>query len=278
MEMQLDVSVDYALVNLKVPDEPAKLTCFLLPAREGMPQQMEKPMVIVCPGGGYAYKSVREAEPIAMKFLAAGMHAAVLQYSTEPSRYPTAALELAWCVQQCRRNAAQWHIRPDAIYVAGFSAGGHLACTLGTTWDDPMYAHVLGSDVSVRPDAQILGYPVVTLGEYAHAGSRENLLGPDACEEMIRALSLENRVTENTVPTFLWHTLEDGSVPAENSLQYACALRRHGVPFELHLYEKGCHGLATCDEITATKPEQIVPDNAGWMDMALRFLRRRLQA
>jgi len=275
MQLELNVSVEYEKAGVPAPKTPAKLTCFLLPASEGLPEQMEKPIVIVCPGGGYAYKSVREAEPIAMKFLAAGMHAAVLQYSTEPSRYPTAALELAWAVQQCRRNAAQWHVRPDCVYVAGFSAGGHLACTLGTTWEDAVYADVLGADVSVRPDAQVLGYPVVTLGEFAHVGSRVNLLGEDASEEDIWALSLENRVNEHTVPTFLWHTLADASVPVENSLQYACALRRAGVPFELHLYEQGSHGLATCDAITATKPEQIVPDNAGWIDLAIRFLRRR---
>ena len=232
-------------------------------------------MVIICPGGGYRYKSVREAEPIAMRFLAAGMHAAVLLYSTEPSPYPTAALELAWCVQQCRANAREWHILPDAVYVAGFSAGGHVACTLSTLWQEDVFARALDDAASVRPDGQILSYPVVTLGEYAHVGSRENLLGINASQEAIDALSLEKRVTKDTAPAFIWHTVEDGSVPVENSMQYAMALRRAGVPFELHLYERGGHGLAACDATTATKPEQIQPDNAGWLDLAIRFIRRR---
>ena len=275
MQLELNVSPDYAKAGVSAPKEPAKLTLYLLKAQADMPAQMERPMVIICPGGGYRYKSVREAEPIAMRFLAAGMHAAVLLYSTEPSPYPTAALELAWCVQQCRANAAQWHILPDAVYVAGFSAGGHVACTLSTLWQEDVFARALGDAASVCPDGQILSYPVVTLGEFAHVGSRENLLGINASQEAIDALSLEKRVTKDTAPAFIWHTVEDGSVPVENSMQYAMALRRAGVPFELHLYERGGHGLAACDETTSTKPEQIVPDNAGWLDLAIRFIRRR---
>ena len=277
MQLELNVTPDYAKAGVPAPDKPAALSLYLLKAQADMPAQMEKPMVIICPGGGYRYKSVREAEPIAMRFLAAGMHAAVLQYSTEPSRYPTAVLELAWCVRQCRENAAQWHIRPNAVYVAGFSAGGHVACTLSTLWQEELFGRVLGDGASIRPDGQILSYPVVTMGEFAHAGSRENLLGADAPQEMIEALSLEKRVTADTAPAFIWHTVEDGSVPVENSMQYAMALRRSGVPFELHLYERGGHGLAACDATTATKPEQIVPDNAGWFDLAIRFIRRRVQ-
>jgi len=277
MQLELNVTPDYAKAGLPAPAKPATLSLYLLTAQADMPAQMERPMVVICPGGGYRYKSVREAEPIAMRFLAAGMHAAVLQYSTEPSRYPTAALELAWCVRQCRVNAAKWHILPDAVFVAGFSAGGHVACTLSTLWQEDVFAHVLGGDVPLRPDGQILSYPVVTMGEFAHAGSRENLLGADASKALIDALSLETRVTEQTAPAFIWHTVQDGSVPVENSMQYAMALRKCGVPFELHLYECGGHGLAACDATTATKPEQIVPDNAGWLDMAIRFIRRRVE-
>lgn len=275
MQVDLNVNVDYAAAGIDAPAAPARLSLYLLPAFDDMPGQKEKPIVIVCPGGAYAYTSVRESEPVAMKFAAAGMHTAVLRYNTAPSRYPTAALELAWCIQQCRIHAKEWHIRPDAVYVAGFSAGGHLACTLGTLFHDPIFARALGSEVSVRPDAQVLSYPVITLGEFAHAGSRENLLGADAPDQMVHALSLEERVSADTAPAFLWHTLEDGSVPVENSMLYAMALRRNGVPFELHIYEKGAHGLATCDALTATKPEQIVPDNAGWIDLVIQFLRRR---
>ena len=276
MQMNIQVKLDYEKAGVPAPQQPATLCLYLLSAHEDMPAQRERPMIIICPGGGYRYKSPREAEPIAMRFLAAGMHAAVLQYSTEPSHYPTAALELAWSVQQCRLHAAQWHILPDAVFVAGFSAGGHVACTLGTLWQEPVFAAVLGDQAPVRPSGQILSYPVVTMGRFTHAGSRDNLLGTDASPEMLHALSLEERVTADTVPAFIWHTVEDGAVPVENSMAYAAALRRCGVPFEMHLYERGCHGLSACDATTATKPEQIVPDNAGWIDLAVRFIRRRL--
>lgn len=272
----IDVAVDYARAGVEVPGESAKLSCFLLPAREEIPWQQEKPLVIVCPGGGYHFLSERESGPIAMRFLSAGMHAAILRYHVAPSRYPTAALELAWCVQQCRRHAEEWHIKPDQIYIAGFSAGGHLCCTVGTTWDWPVFHEALDGDVSWRPDGQILSYPVVTLGDHTHMGSRNSLLGEKATDPAwLEKLSLENQVTEKTVPTFLWHTMDDELVPVENSLQYAAALRRAGVPFEMHIYESGPHGLATCDITTATEKRKPAPDCANWMEMAVRFIARR---
>lgn len=276
---ELKVNVDYAKANVPAPEDHATLNCFLLPARPAMPSQAEKPMVIVCPGGGYHFLSERETEPIAMRFLAAGMHAAILRYHVAPARYPTAALELAWCVQECRRNAEKWHILPDRIYIIGFSAGGHLACTLGTTWDDPVFHAALDGDVSWRPDGQILSYPVVTMGEFTHAGSRDSLLGENKDDPAWRdKMSLEKQVTEKTVPSFLWHTVTDELVPVENSLQYAAALRRAGVPFELHLYENGMHGLSTCDHLTLDhKRREPAPDCANWMEMAIRFIERRGQ-
>lgn len=275
MEYKLPVSVPYSKAGLAAPMSPAFLSCFILPSSPELPMQTDKPMVIICPGGAYRFCSDREAEPIAMRFLAAGMHAAVLRYTVNPSPYPTAALELAWCVQECRRRAKEWHIRPNSIHILGFSAGGHLACTLGTTWDWPVFAKALGTDVSFRPDSQILSYPVVSMGEFTHAETRRLLLGGNPSPEMIDKLSLEKQVSARAVPTFLWHTVEDGAVPVENSLQYACALRKNGVPFEMHLYEKGGHGLSSCDEVTAGHPEGVVMDNAGWIDNAIRFIKRR---
>ena len=213
-----------------------------------------------------------------MRFLAAGMHAFVLQYSVAPSRYPSAVLELAAAVKLVRENAENFGICSDQIYIAGFSAGGHLCATLGTLWGESVFEKALGGEShDWRPNGMILSYPVITMGEYTHQGSRNCLLGPDATPEMINALSLENRVTPNTVPAFLWHTFEDGSVPAENSLSFALALKRAGVPFELHMYEKGGHGLSLCDVTTAQGSEHIVPDNAGWMEQAIRWIRRKAQ-
>lgn len=274
MQFDLPITVDYAKVNVPMPDRQAVMTVFLLPSSPEMPYQHSKPVVLVCPGGGYQFRSDREAEPIAMHFLAAGMHAAIVRYNVDTVRYPAAALELAWCVQECRRHAEEWHVRPDSIHVIGFSAGGHLACTLGTTWHWPVFAQALGTDVSCRPDSQILSYPVVTMGEFTHVGSREHLLGADATQEAIDTMSLEKQVTDRTVPTFIWHTVEDNAVPVENSLQYASALRRAGVPFEMHLYEQGHHGLSTCDGVTNNEGG-IYPDNQDWIKKAIRFIQRR---
>lgn len=276
MQFDWPIQPNYASVGAQAPETPVTMTCYLLAACDDMPEKTEKPMVIVCPGGAYRFRSNRENEPIAMKLLAAGIHVGVLNYSVAPYRYPTAALQLAQAVREARRHAAEWHVIPDQVYVMGFSAGGHLACTLGTLWDDAVFHRALGQPVDWRPDAQILCYPVVTMGEFTHAGSRDNLLGEDAGAEQVAALCLERRVTASAAPAFLWHTQEDGSVPVENSLQYACALRRAAVPFELHIYEKGGHGLSTCDRLTANKPEGIVPDNADWIEHAIRFVERRM--
>ena len=155
MQKMIPVQVSYEKAGVRRPEEPATLNLMILPHMEDITMHPERPMVIVVPGGGYSHCSHREAEAIALKFLAEGIHAAVLRYSCEPYRYPTAALELAWAVQYCRTNAEEWHVKPDAISVFGFSAGGHLAGTVGTLWQEPEFALALGDRVSWRPNSQI---------------------------------------------------------------------------------------------------------------------------
>ena len=275
MELHLTPSPDYAACGLPVPEKYADLALFLLPASESLPHRAEKPLVLVCPGGAYSYCSDREAEPIAAKYLAAGFHAAVLRYHCAPAVFPTALLELAWSVKTIRKFAKQWHVNPDAVFVCGFSAGGHLAASLGTLWSETFLQKALGNG-EWMPNGQILGYPVITMGEYTHQGSRENLIGGRMSDEMTHLLSLEERVDEHTIPTFLWHTAEDGAVPVQNSLMYAAALASHHVPFELHVFEKGAHGLSTCEDITSDLGNETVPDNQSWVDMSIRFIRRHL--
>ena len=275
MELHLTPSPDYAACGLPVPEKYADLALFLLPASESLPHRAEKPLVLVCPGGAYSYCSDREAEPIAAKDLAAGFHAAVLRYHCAPAVFPTALLELAWSVKTIRKFAKQWHVNPDAVFVCGFSAGGHLAASLGTLWNETFLQKALGNG-EWMPNGQILGYPVITMGEYTHQGSRENLIGGRMSDEMTHLLSLEERVDEHTIPTFLWHTAEDGAVPVQNSLMYAAALASHHVPFELHVFEKGAHGLSTCEDITSDLGNETVPDNQSWVDMSIRFIRRHL--
>lgn len=274
---KIQINVDYAKADAKKTEYQPVLTAYVLDASVDMPQMMTRPAVIICPGGGYVFKSDREAEPIAMRYLAAGIHAFVLQYSVAPAHYPNAVLELATAVQLVRKHAGEFNIQPNQIYIAGFSAGGHLCASLGTLWNEPFLTTVLdqGNGKDWRPDGMILSYPVITMGLETHGGSKISLLGEDASEDMIDALSLEKRVTEKTVPTFLWHTVADDAVPVENSMMFATALQKHRVPFEMHLYEEGVHGLSLCDATTQTVSEHIMPDNADWMQKSIRWIERR---
>ena len=273
----ISLNVDYQNANAKQDGSRPILWAYLLDCSPEMPSVQTRPAVIICPGGGYFFKSDRESEPIAMRFLAEGIHAFVLQYSVAPSRYPSAVLELAAAVRLVRENADQFHLYPDQIYIAGFSAGGHLCATLGTLWNEPIFQLGLHSDHprSWRPDGMILSYPVITMGQFTHQGSRDCLLGEDVTQEKIDALSLETRVNRDTPPAFLWHTCEDDAVPVENTLLFALALRKNGIPLELHLYEKGIHGLSLCNDVTAQNRLLLAPDNANWMEMAIRWINRR---
>ena len=210
----------------------------------------KRPLIIVCPGGGYCFVSEREAEMLALQWLALGYHAAVLYYSVEPAVYPTALLELATAVKMMKEHAEEWHIDTDKILVEGSSAGGHLAASYGMFWNRKFIAEKLGtSSEMLRPAGMILNYPVITSGEYAHDDSFRSLLAKDY-DNKKEEMSLENQVSADTPPAFIWHTNEDGLVPAENSLMLALAMRKQGIPVELHLYAKGGHGLSLSDERT----------------------------
>ncbi|MDO5424264.1 MAG: alpha/beta hydrolase [Eubacteriales bacterium] len=251
-----------------------KLYAYVLDTSPEIPLKEKRPAVIICPGGGYHAKSDREAEPVALQYLAQNINAFVLQYSASPDPFPTAALELAEAVALVRAHAEEWFIDPEKIVILGFSAGGHLAGSLGTLWNRPVFHEAFGDSQDWKPNGMILCYPVITMGEFTHEGSRTNLLGENSSEEAREALSLEKQVSADTVPAFLWHTQEDDTVPVENSLFYAAALRKHGIPFELHIYERGGHGLSLCREMTSNLEEQNVPDNTGWMELSVKWIQR----
>lgn len=230
----------------------ARLITYILDS----PEEMEidtRPLVLICPGGAYAYTSEREGDPLAMEFLAMGYHAAVLKYSCAPAVYPTALTELAYSILLIREKAGEWHVAPDRILVLGCSAGGHLAASMGVFWKESFLGEALGLKAEqqklLRPDGMILCYPVITSGEFAHRGSILNLLG-DREQELKAKMSLENQVDSDTPPVFIWHTYTDEAVPAENSLLFVNALRRAGVPAEFHLYPRGGHGLALASRLT----------------------------
>lgn len=274
---KIEIQVDYKKADAVWDGTPVYLYTYAMEESPELPNSKKRPAVVICPGGAYRFKSDREAEIVAMRYLSKGIQAFVLQYSVAPSRYPSAMLELASAVAYVRTHAKEYYVDPEKIVIAGFSAGGHLCACLGNLWDEPVISQVLGEQYQEqewKPDGMILSYPVITMGEFTHEESRELLLGEDFTQDMVEMTSMEKRVSEKTVPAFLWHTQEDESVPVENSLDFAVALRKNKVPFELHIYEIGPHGLSLCDD-TVDDGNRVFPaDNSNWIEMAIRWLKR----
>lgn len=234
----------------------------------------KRPMIILCPGGGYERTSFREGEPIAMYFLQKGYHVGILRYSTAPAKYPTALLELGTAMGIVHKYAEEWKIDTSKIFVQGSSAGGHLAGCLGVFWDNPFLSKKLNiASRKLRPAGLILSYPVISSDEnISHRGSFQTLLGDKYITEK-DSLSLENKVTENTVPCFLWHTFEDKTVPVENSLRMAEALHRKGIRTELHLFQKGLHGLGSAGEESRRDDGSGVQEECQcWIDLAYKWM------
>ena len=230
--------------------------------------------ILICPGGGYKFLSGREAEPIALTFLAAGCNCYVLKYSVnEKARNYAPLIEASYAVKYIRENAAAHNNDPDKIYSCGFSAGGHLAGWIGTSWDDPHIPRELRG--INRPNGMILSYPVITGGEFAHVGSFKQLTGKDEPTMAERdEFSLEKLVSEKTCPAFIWHTFEDRTVPVQNSLLLAQAMKEAGVSFELHIFPTGGHGLSLANEETATKGGgSINPHAEIWIELAVRWIK-----
>jgi len=203
--------------------------------------------VVICPGGGYAHLAVgHEGSEVAEWFNERGVSAFVLRYRLAPKyHHPTQVGDVQRAMRLVRSRAKEWNIDPVRIGIMGFSAGGHLASTAATHFDDgdPNAADPIDRS-SCRPDFAILAYPVITFGDdFTHSGSRDNLLGKDPAPELIESLSNQTQVTARTPPTFLFHTGDDTVVPAENSVLFYQALRRAKVPAELHIYESGKHGV-----------------------------------
>jgi len=202
--------------------------------------------IVVCPGGGYGHLADHEGHTIAVWLNSIGVTAAVLKYRLGP-RYghPAPMQDAARALRTVRARAKEWNLDPNRIGIWGFSAGGHLASTMATHFDD---GNPHASDpierVSSRPDVAVLAYPVISMAEgTTHAGSRKNLLGANPPPELVALLSNEKQVTPKTPPTFLFHTADDSAVSVENSFLFAEALRKAKVPYELHVFEKGRHGV-----------------------------------
>jgi acetyl esterase/lipase len=232
--------------------------------------------VVICPGGGYERVSSREAEPIALQFNAAGFHAFVVYYSVAPVRHPQPLLDLSRALNIIRSNAAEWQVDPQRIAVCGFSAGGHLAASLGVYWQQAEFSRGQGLQPGLnQPNALILGYPVISASDVGHQGSFKNLLGPDPAPALLEQFSLEYHVNAQTPPTFLWHTSDDQVVMVENSLLFATALRHQQIPFELHVYPHGGHGLAlaTPESNNHSDGRGEDPHVATWIGLCIEWLK-----
>ncbi len=267
----IEISLDYEKLGREKGEYHPQLHTYV-PKNTfpGIPFNDRRPSVLICPGGGYAYATDREGETVALTFLAKGFNCFVLKYSCAPSTFPVALLEAASALHIIRSHAAEWFVDPERIFVCGFSAGGHLAASLGVFWNRPFVSTLLNVEKEkLKPNGLLLCYPVITSGEFAHKGSFRNALGAEYSAEMLARLSLENQVSENTPPCFLWHTWEDGSVPVENSVLFAMALRKYGVPCEMHIYQKGGHGLSLGNYMTG----DAVMSCANWVEMAARWMR-----
>jgi acetyl esterase/lipase len=249
-------------------------TYFLDSSIEMRPNE-KRPVILMCPGGGYEMTSDREAEPMAMQFLAMGYHVAILRYSVCPVRYPAALLQVAESVLYLKEHADEYHIDPEKIVVQGCSAGGHLAANYGIAWNSPFLTKLMGMENDPERlcvAGLLLCYPVITSGEKAHEESFRNLLG-EQYEEKKEEFSLENQVTPDTPPTFLWHTATDETVPVENSLYFFQACLQQGVSAELHIYPVGGHGLSLANEETCrANGIGVQKECQSWIGLAQTWL------
>jgi acetyl esterase/lipase len=245
----------------KLPEDIPTITAYPAPK-----DKATGAAVVVFPGGGYSHLSeIKEGSDVAAMFNKLGVTAFVLKYRLG-MRYhqPSPLLDAARAVRTVRSRAKEWNIDPAKIGILGFSAGGHLASTLATHFDagkadaaDPI------DRASSRPDLVMLIYPVITMGEFTHQGSKKNLLGDNPSAELVKLYSNELQVTGDTPPAFLVHAMTDPAVPVENSTLFAGALRKAKVPFEMHIYEQGPHGfgLAPGDPILSNWPDRC----ADWL-------------
>ena len=270
---KFDISADYDALGVNPPEDRAILTSYILDSELVDRTYIKKrPAVIVCPGGGYQKRSVRESEMVALKYCAAGFHAFVLDYSVMPAQWPIPQCQLSKAVLTVREIADEYLIDKNNIYVCGFSAGGHLAASLGVHYDNPVIEKGSGAkDGSNRPDGLILCYPVIIDEDgKTHAGTKERFIGDEP--ENLKYFGLDRHVTENTPKCFIWHTFEDSSVPVWSSMRFAEALLKNGVEYELHVFPKGKHGLSLANVLTASEEKHIEPSAQSWFDLSVKWL------
>lgn len=234
------------------------------------------PAVVVCPGGGYEMLSQREADPVAFKYLAAGYNVFILYYSVGSAAKDLAPLmEASEALCVIREHAKEWCTNPDQIAICGFSAGGHLAASLGTLWNHERLCEAYKeAGLTLRenkPNAMILSYAVILAEMFMHKGSIDTVSGGASPESRdYKFFSLEQHVGEHTPPAFIWHTVTDDVVPVENSIAMISALQQNRISYEAHLFPEGPHGISVASKEVGSLDDY----NARWMPLSIEWLNR----
>lgn len=297
------------------------LATYFLDSSEELQPGFKRPIIIVCPGGGYNFLSDREAEIIALQYTAAGYHACVLRYGiNEHAIMPGPILDLADAVAYIRSHAEEWLINENQIFVCGFSAGAHVAAGLSVFWNNAkLLAKYKKSPEQIKPNGTLLGYPVIDLHstcesldigikkntpigkiEFSHLHPKMPLdklfimdkktkrymvnfrnamnaymFGGEFTEEDENFYSLQNHVSASTPPAFIWHGGQDGLIYPINSLMYASKLAEHKIPYELHIFSNGDHGLSLASTVTANNPWQMCAACEPWLAMSIDWIDRQ---
>ena len=259
--------MDIKLWNSEIPffkeetETPNYMKTFFLDTDEPLP------CVVVIPGGGYRNRARHEAEPIAEFFNSQGFHAVVVEYRVSPNRFPAGLSDIQRAIKILRYNAEKWNVDSNRIVVCGFSAGGHLAAS--TLVYSEAYKPQDGIDeMSCLPDGGILCYPVISIeDDFGHVGSGKCLLGEERYALESGEFCLQKKVSDKTPPAFMWHTSDDNAVNVKNSLAFASALRDNGIPFEMHIFPRGKHGVGLANDY---------PDLGKWKFLAAEWVERNI--
>ena len=265
----------------KTENSKGYLTIYSLAVSERVNLYRKFPAILIIPGGGYSGVSFRESEGVALKYLQKGYNAFVLNYAVSPAKFPTAFQEASMAMAYIRENADLLHVNKENVCAIGFSAGGHLLGCISTMYNRSELDFLGDRKSFVKPDASLFIYPVISGTYKAHSGSFARLLGDNASVEKLEEFSIDKNVDENSPPAFIVSTFGDKSVSCTHSLLLASAYEKHGVPFSLHIFEKGVHGLSICEKTVYEDKlfEEIIAttstDFPKWVDLSLNWLSDR---
>lgn len=283
-------------INLNEGIFNATLTAYIQNPTTDQKDISLRPAILICPGGAYISITDKEAEPVALRFISSGYQAFVLKYSIGAglAHFPTPFLDAAKAILIIRENAHKWSINPDKIILCGFSTGGHLAAILATSWNDSYFSKALKVDnVLIKPNAVVLGYPLLDLYKLQEKHSKHNSNMQSIIEMMFASVfgtvnpnkdqldewNIINRITTQMPPTFMWTTSEDALIDVEESLDLVKKLSFHGIPYEFHVFEKGAHGLSLGDQSVGYNEYDIKEHiNASrWIELALNWINYHLE-